>query len=570
MLQIISGKFFQSEDRYRYDGKGILFGNYRWYEPIETCVATLEPVDIIGSVTSYVVSYVNQIEKPGKGGPGTLLRTGDAEIVEHFRLLSIMGLQAYFHHDRESVAIACRKQPLSMSDHVPSFFVPRFFHSSVQGTKDAVESFAIYVEKIIGLPRNVYRAVLAAHKGLADALEVSDHNIDLAYSLLVFALESLSQTFDDYSPTWDDYPREVTSALDPILKNLEDSIAKDIRHALLRDRNLKLQKRFVDFVSTHLRKSFFIEEAPVKRRALRKAELARALKNAYGMRSKYTHQLQPIHELLRTSGFAASEVILWKHQPILTLAGLVRLVRHVICSFVARQESLKKENIDWRSELPGIVRVEVASQYWIWRHETFQPENATEKLEGFLQQIESAHVSGGSLADLRDLMGVYEKILPRVDGIRKLRMFVLYYAYSLIIQDDGRTENHKTFIAKHERLLEECSIEAMLALLFVENKWPWEPRDLVKQWNLYQKQRYDIPGLAIPPSLEILLQVGIAEAYLEAGSTQRHSMWLGSALLDASGKPSLQLIIRGARSNRTKISSSAFWEATREDAKRQK
>jgi len=197
MLQIISGKFFQSEDRYRYDGKGILFGNYRWYEPIETCAATLESVDTIGSVASYVVSYVNQIEKPGKGNQWKLLRTGDAEIVEQFRLLSILGLQSYFHQDRESVAIACRKQPLSMSDRVPSFFVPRFFHSPVQGTEEEVAFFTTYVEKVISLPRDVYRPVLAAHKGFADALEVSDHNIDLAYSLLVFALECLSQTFDD-------------------------------------------------------------------------------------------------------------------------------------------------------------------------------------------------------------------------------------------------------------------------------------------------------------------------------------------------------------------------------------
>lgn len=570
MLQIISGKFFQSGDRYRYDGKGILFGNYRWYEPIETCVATLESVDIIGSVTSYVVSYVNQIEKPDKGHRWGLLRTGDAEILEQFRLLSILGLQSYFHHDRGAVATACRKQPLSMSDRVPSSFVRRFFQSSVQGTEEEVAFFTTYVEKVISLPRGVYRAVLTAHKGFADALEASDHNIDLAYSLLVFALECLSQTFDGYSPMWKDYPSEVRNVLDPILKGLGDGTAEDIRRVLLRDRNLKLQKRFVDFVTSHVRKGFFIEEAPAERRTIRKGELARALRNAYRMRSKYTHELQPIHELLRTSGFATSEVILWKHEPYLSLAGLVRLVRHVICSFVAKQESLEEEDIDWRSELPGVVHASLAPQYWIWRHDSFRPENATEKLEGFLQQVESAYVSSKSITDLRDLMSAYEEFLPKINGINKLRMFALYFAYNLIVQKDRRTENHETFIAKHEALLQECSIEAMLILLILENKWPWEPRDLVKQWNLYQKQRYHSRGLAIPPGLEILLQIEIAESYLEAGSTRRHSMWLGKALLDASGKPNLQLIIKDGRSNRTKIFHSAFWEATRKDAKQHK
>jgi hypothetical protein len=63
MLQIISGKFFDSDDRYAYDAKGIVFGNYSWRHPIQTCVATLEPVDTYASVASYVISYVNQIEK---------------------------------------------------------------------------------------------------------------------------------------------------------------------------------------------------------------------------------------------------------------------------------------------------------------------------------------------------------------------------------------------------------------------------------------------------------------------------------------------------------------------------
>lgn len=63
MLQIISGKFFKSADRYVDEAKGITYSNYSWIAPIETCVATLEPVDTYRSVSSYVISYVNQIEK---------------------------------------------------------------------------------------------------------------------------------------------------------------------------------------------------------------------------------------------------------------------------------------------------------------------------------------------------------------------------------------------------------------------------------------------------------------------------------------------------------------------------
>jgi len=565
MLQIISGKFFKSAKRYRYDGKGILYGNFQWYEAIETCAAKLEPVDIFGSVASYVVSYVNQIEKVDEARRGTLIRTGDSEIVEQFRLLCVVGLQSFFHSTQEIVAIACRQRPLSMSDLAPQVFVPRHFQASVKGTAEDVAFFSQLVKKVIGLPRDTYRAVLAALKGFADALEVCGENIDLSYSLLVFALECLSQTFDCYEPEWADYPPEVTVNLNPILEQLPEGTSEDIRLALLRERNLKLGKRFVDFALDHIDRRLFMQEAPNMPNALRKSDLARALRNAYGLRSKYTHELRPIHELLRTPGFARGEVLNWEHEPYPTLAGLVRVVRHVICNFVSRQELLKTEDIDWRSELPGIVRAHLAPQYWIWRHEDFQVGDATRRLEGFLQQVESTFANEVPLTGLRDLMTVYEKHIPDSHGQEKLRMFALYCAYNLIVADAGRTDDHEEFIAKHEVLLEECSIETMLVLLVLVNKWPWKPKEVVGQWNLYRKQRYQRRGLVVPRALEVLVQVRIAEAYLEAGSTQRHSMWLGRALDDAAGRPSLQEAIRKARLDREPIPHGSFWETVGKD-----
>src|SRR5262245_39963293 len=106
MLQIISGKFFERPERYRHEGKGILFSNYAWVRPIKTVIGTLEPVDSYRAVSSYVFSYVNQIEK--EEGPGSLVRVGDPEIVRQFQLLCILGLRAYFADDRASILTNCR------------------------------------------------------------------------------------------------------------------------------------------------------------------------------------------------------------------------------------------------------------------------------------------------------------------------------------------------------------------------------------------------------------------------------------------------------------------------------
>ena len=85
MLQIITGKFFKKEERFKTPRKAVLFSNYKWIKPFETCIGTLEPVDN-GGITTWVFSYVNQMEKDGD--KSIIVRVGDEEIVEQrYRLL---------------------------------------------------------------------------------------------------------------------------------------------------------------------------------------------------------------------------------------------------------------------------------------------------------------------------------------------------------------------------------------------------------------------------------------------------------------------------------------------------
>ena len=182
MLQIISGKFFKSDDRHVHDGKGILYSNYSWAAPIETCVATLEPVDHFREISSYVLVYVNQIEKNG-----VLVITGDSEILEQFQLLATFGLRAYFTPFRDEVAQICRKTSLGGTDqYVPSQFIPRFFEGGTNGNQQEVTGFIELVKKVIGLKRQTYNAVMSAFKTLRDSLLASNYNLDLAYSMIVY------------------------------------------------------------------------------------------------------------------------------------------------------------------------------------------------------------------------------------------------------------------------------------------------------------------------------------------------------------------------------------------------
>ncbi|MFZ0916759.1 MAG: hypothetical protein WAN04_07680 [Candidatus Udaeobacter sp.] len=63
MLQIITGKFFKSKDWHVSEGKGILYPNYRWYLPFETYTGRLERLGTRSSLTTYLFSFKNQIDK---------------------------------------------------------------------------------------------------------------------------------------------------------------------------------------------------------------------------------------------------------------------------------------------------------------------------------------------------------------------------------------------------------------------------------------------------------------------------------------------------------------------------
>jgi hypothetical protein len=112
MLQIISGKFFESDDRSISDCKGILYSNILWFEKIETCIATLEATDAYSPIPGYVMSYRNQIENE-KGSNGLLLvKTGDVDILKQFKYLCTFGLKAFFNEDRNVVYKMCRTAPM--------------------------------------------------------------------------------------------------------------------------------------------------------------------------------------------------------------------------------------------------------------------------------------------------------------------------------------------------------------------------------------------------------------------------------------------------------------------------
>jgi hypothetical protein len=541
MLQIISGKFFESNERIIHNGKGILFSNYSWINHIETCVATLEPVDTYASVCSYVVSYVNQIEKEKPPHKNVLIRIGDSEIVEQFMLICSFSLNAFFHQERNIVSIACRDQRLSSSDYyIPSQFVPRIFSRQLNGKSEEVEQFKNFVKSVIDLKRDTYNSIMNSLRSFYNALQVLGNNIDLAYSLLIYTLEALAQRTDEYNAVWEDYPPEVKDDIDKILVSLDGNVASNIREILLKNSNIKSLTRFLNFVHNNINDQFFISEAPEGFHTVRKSEFDRALRNAYKLRSKFAHTLQPIQALLKHPQTANGDVIRFSNEIYLSIAGLVRVARHVIKNFVEKQDKVTFEKYDWRSNLPGILQIELAPQYWIWKHEGFKTQHITKILSGFLSQLESVIMNSAPLTDIRELLNKFEPLMGQASYVHQLQMLTMYILYNSLVADENKCKNHIRFIDKYKNVLEQCTIESMITFLILGQPMMWSAEICAKCWIEYNRTIHRKANINIPQIICIALMVEVASLFLSEKNETKYKEWMQNALLEASGKNKLQ------------------------------
>lgn len=543
MLQIVSGRFFGSGPIEEMESDAILYSNLTWILPIRTKVMELRPADLWHSagLASYVLRYTNRHER--RPGDALVLAAAD-EAVDQFRLLASFWFKAFFHPDRTHVEILCRSKPRSPLDAgVPRSLVPRFFSEGLAASASEAEGLVTFVAKVLAMPRQKYRLALACVAGFFNALETIGTNFELGYSLLVYVLEALGQGARDYIPTWPDYEPLVKDRLDPILAQIDSASATQIRSALLSSAQPKLTKRFVGFVTEHVTNEFFTTGAEGVSRAVPRSQLERALLNLYKARSGFVHELRKVRQQIRYAALSGptTDLIVWQHEPYLTMAGLVRLTHHVLTNFIARQEVLESEDWpEWRSELPGLMRLEMAPQYWIWQAEGFTAEQGPARLAGLLSHLLQTFGSKApTIPNMAPVMEMIELLVPTCRGADRPTLVVLYLLYHSITGNLG-PESEK-FLRENATCLEGGGIE-MLAVwpLLHEDDPEWGIEGCVAVFENYMKRRYRPHALSLPLAFEISIMAQIANRFLAIGDAESFIKWVDRSTLEAAGRRDLQ------------------------------
>jgi len=539
MLQIASGRFFTSSDQYVHECRGVLYSNVSWIQSIDSSAGTLRPLPSASRTAWFVLDYQNRMEKGG-----VLVQSGDAEYVEQYSLLCMLGLEGYFATQQAQVENVCRSDPSSPLDYsVPRKLLPEFLDYRI-ATKQNIDRFVGIVERAINLPRSDFRTLISCLQAVKASIEVVGFNIDLAYSLLVYGMESLSSQTELGEPSWDDYNPDIRARLDPLMSELPDAIERQLKDALLSAPSTSIQRRFIDYFCEQLKPEFFSSECAKTRRPLRPSQVREALRQAYAMRSKFVHQLRPIQEQLRWHYTGTDEVVTWGGTPYLTYPGLMRIFLFALESFLAECDQISSENINWSAELPGTIRGELSPKYWIDRVESFTPEQATRRFSGILILLDQSEDE--IIPNLEKLLQHIEKVYGQAKRDYRPSMLGLYWVYNSVLSEEDRVPGYERFLERHIDHLLAPSIEMLTAHTLLRSLVPW---DTVQCWQIYRdfdSSRNRRHSIRLPQGVEVLLLVAISIRAAWDGFSILRLVALQVALYEAAGHPGVQRTILDA------------------------
>lgn len=511
MLQINSGKLFQSGVGRTNKLRGVLYTNLVLAGlddlPIETAAGSLLPAEPLGFPGSVVYELTERLED-GRMASGVLISHTVKPYLNDFSFVMAFSLNVTCtpDHDLTARLLSDRGSPQLFT--APSKLIKRVFDKQVWCQPQDRDFLKGFVDDLLGLRRASFLKAMKAIRTYVTALHRIADDRELAYTLLIAAVESLAQGFDDFSGTWTDYDEAKRKKIDAALETSDSATAERVRATLVEIEHLALARRFREFTLAHIDSSYYKETGRVG--ALGPLDVRDALREAYNMRSRYVHNLQGLPDMLSMErSFSESQRI--DHRTFLTLEGLARLVRHVVLEFVRREPKVETEVYNYSSERHGIIQAELSPEYWIGRPEALQPAKGRRHLEGFLVQFAGHLQTGAPITTLRAVLPRLEEIFPEVTKKQRRPLLALYCLCNKLVPEEERASDYKNILSFYQDELAEPSVEALFThlLMSISPRWPITTHKQILQ--RYFDQRNRTTGLRVPA----LFEAGIALEFSE-------------------------------------------------------
>ena len=504
MLQIISGKFFGDGEIVHNECNGILYSNVSFHamHPIEYGNIKINTVDWNPGYPCYVISYDNCIEHTPQ--TSILVKIGDNVVIEQLKYILSFSLNAIFDENESKVEELCRQG--SVSEISISSYVTETFEKNRNLNKEDWEKSIDFYNKMISLPRNEYKVVMKCLAAYHASFSVFSRDISLAYSILVYALETLSSNFDEYTTSWDDYEQSIRKKLDAQLDKVDNDVAEEIKSILVSKEHLKLSRRFCQFVLKYINDDYYIS---IDKRQGTEDEVNQAISKAYIIRSKYAHELKPImKQLMDASNSKNSEIFEFQHEVFFTYSGLLRLTRTVITNFVNSRSELTSEDYAWYDDLPGVMSVELHPNLWLGRNNDFKFKNIDKNLEALLYCIETDH----KVPEMSELVENYITNILSITENDRYAAYVLSWIYINIVHglDSSYTDKMKILLGKHSEMANTCCIATIVGKSFGMPTEDFDLEEVVSVINNYNKDKFKKKRIKLPNTIENRLYITVA------------------------------------------------------------
>lgn len=517
VLQIVTKMYFRKGvDLHTWTHREVLYTN-RWVLPAE--LVTLPVGELLPStssspvlpVTLTVTEYL-EAEYPD-GTPSMLIATGGHDLIDDLADVLSFKLDAVFHRDHDLVT---RLVPTTTNASRPSPAAKHFrrtFEPSRVVEEAELAELRSFFEHLLGLERSYFERAMRAVRRIVRATRRAAEDPTLAYVDLVAALESLSDDTEAASAPWEKLNGRVRQLVDHALEGAEPSQAEGVRKAVIEAERVGARSRFVGFVLSHISPAYYREEATDAVQPLAGAELERALKLAYDVRSRSVHSLEDLPPEAWELGDRGDTASPPGMGTMLSLEGFARLARHVVGNYVDRAPAGVDADFDWRASLPGQLRMRLAPQYWIWQTQGFGHASVPRYFAGFIEHMaEKASGNDEPIADMRAVLEKIEQMLPgTADGQVKTMMVAIYSLWHRLTADELHRPDPQLLLAENQASLERPSIHAFAVALLVGELAPWTTEELLALARERREERSRRAHLELPAKFDSALQVLAAE-----------------------------------------------------------
>ncbi|WP_230118308.1 hypothetical protein [Arthrobacter sp. Bi83] len=432
----------------------------------------------------------------------------------------------------------------------PSHVLRRTFEPGVFLQEDDIQEVIRFVEQLVALNRSSYELAIRAIRQVVGASTRVADDPSLAYTMFVAALESLSSVTDAPRQTWDAFDVRKRRLIDASLTGLDYDMAGKIRAAVLEAEKAGATRRFVTFVLDHISPSYYRTEAVDALRPIPAVNMERALKRAYGIRSRNVHDLEELAPEAWTYTNQADSVDPAGKGLMLTLEGLNRLSRHVIREFVARASTVQDEAFDYRAALPNVLQLRLAPEMWINDATGLTAKTAAAYFEGFVELLLDKAPQMPSpdgeppgrviLPAMGPVLSLIENKVPRTRNLAAKRSMVgIYVLWHSLLPEDSHLPAAQAFLHTYAPVLDPPSIQAFVVATILGQEIIWATEEFREFAKRRLNDRADGKADPIATVFEAAIAARLAMTFASTENLELAAAYLSRAVEELPGNQRL-------------------------------